>query len=142
MTNLMRLPRSLRSLAMGIKVTKCWYNHIFTLTCWKHKILKLTQITGLSMNDLKTFLPQMLKMFNFCIKKSLYDANLNINTIMANTTFWVLCPQWQYDNIVDLINQTPIEKKKDAICFFFRKKYPHFLLFHLWNHTSVAYIMS
>jgi len=61
---------------------------------------------------------------------------------MDSTTLWVLCPQWQYDNIVDLMNQIPTEKKKETICFFFRKKYPHFLLFHLWNHTTVTYIMS
>ena len=45
------------------------------------------QIKGFSMDDLKTFLPQMLKMFNFCIKKSLYDANLNITTVMVSSTF-------------------------------------------------------
>jgi len=45
------------------------------------------QIIGLYMNDLKTFLLQMLKMFNFCIKKLLYDAILNINTVMTNNTF-------------------------------------------------------
>ena len=83
-------------LAMGIILAKWIYNHIFTLTCWLHKILKLTQIKGFSMDDLKTFLPQMLKTFNFCIKKSLYDANLNITTVMVNSTFWVLCPQWQF----------------------------------------------
>jgi hypothetical protein len=32
-------------------------------------------------------LPPMLKMFNFCIKKSIYDANLNITTVMVNSTF-------------------------------------------------------
>ena len=75
------------SLAMGIILTEWSYSHIFTLTCWIHKILKLTQIKGFSMDDLKTFLPQMLKMFNFCIKKSLYDANLNITTVMVSSTF-------------------------------------------------------
>jgi len=94
------------------------------------------------MNDLRTFLPHMLKAFNFFIKKSLYNTYLNINTFMDSTTLWVLCPQWQYDNIVDLMNQIPTEKKKETICFFFRKKYPHFLLFHLWNHITVTYIMS
>ena len=71
----------------GIILTKWSYSHIFTLTCWILKILKLTQIKGLSKDDLKTFLPPMLKMFNFCIKKSLYDANLNITTVMVNSTF-------------------------------------------------------
>jgi len=71
----------------GIILTKWSYSHIFTLTCWIHKILKLTQIKGFSMDDLKTFLPQMLKRFNFCIKKSFYDANLNITTVMVNSTF-------------------------------------------------------
>jgi len=39
------------------------------------------------MNYLKTFSAQMLKAFNFCIKKSLYDVNLNKNTVMSNNTF-------------------------------------------------------
>ena len=76
----------------GIILKKWSYIHIFTLTRWIHKILKLMQIKGFSMDDLKTFLPQMLKMFNFCIKKSLYGANLNITTVMGSSTFWVLCP--------------------------------------------------